>query len=368
MLSGPSAHVPEQKAQDSESEGRVYSRSVLWLAVLVFASAVATGCGGGGGSSGGTPVVPPSAANNGTSTSTPQPSPTTTQPVIQTFVLPSPNSAPLYITAGPDGNLWFTEYQTGRIGKITPTGQITEFSDSNTALQPQITVGPDGNIWYPTANQVARITTAGNITHFGPFNVPTGTGIGSAGITTGPDGNVWVAGNGILLKIAPASGALLAQYPVNVHYIVAGADGNLWGTATTQVDRITPSGVVTSFSPANAGAGFYGITTWTDGNIWFTEGPSGIPNQVRVGRITPSGTITEYVVPNSQGLFQITTGSDGNLWIADYYSIYKMTAPGQFTQFSVAQANELLDVTAGPDGNVWFTNVNGASIGRISLH
>ena len=36
--------------------------------------------------------------------------------------------APLGIAAGPDGNLWFTEAATGnRIGRITPTGTITEY-------------------------------------------------------------------------------------------------------------------------------------------------------------------------------------------------------------------------------------------------
>ena len=32
------------------------------------------------------------------------------------------------ITAGPDGNLWFTEYLGERIGRITPLGVVTEFS------------------------------------------------------------------------------------------------------------------------------------------------------------------------------------------------------------------------------------------------
>ncbi len=33
---------------------------------------------------------------------------------------------PKFITAGPDGNLWFTEV-VGNIGRITPTGKITQF-------------------------------------------------------------------------------------------------------------------------------------------------------------------------------------------------------------------------------------------------
>ena len=39
----------------------------------------------------------------------------------------SPNSDPLGITASPDGNLWYIE-QDWKVGRITPTGAITDFS------------------------------------------------------------------------------------------------------------------------------------------------------------------------------------------------------------------------------------------------
>ena len=39
----------------------------------------------------------------------------------------SEGSAPNGITAGPDGNLWFTESDGSRIGRITPSGVASEF-------------------------------------------------------------------------------------------------------------------------------------------------------------------------------------------------------------------------------------------------
>jgi len=33
---------------------------------------------------------------------------------------------PSFIASGPDGNLWFTE-PTGKIGRLTPAGALTEF-------------------------------------------------------------------------------------------------------------------------------------------------------------------------------------------------------------------------------------------------
>jgi hypothetical protein len=60
-----------------------------------------------------------------------------------------PAPSPAGITAGPDGNLWFTELQEGMIGRITPTGAVKEFplADPNSQLG-DITVGPDGNLWF----------------------------------------------------------------------------------------------------------------------------------------------------------------------------------------------------------------------------
>jgi len=39
---------------------------------------------------------------------------------ITEFPIPTANSYPWGITAGPDSNLWFTEYDGGQIGRITP--------------------------------------------------------------------------------------------------------------------------------------------------------------------------------------------------------------------------------------------------------
>jgi len=39
---------------------------------------------------------------------------------ITEFPVPTADSGPWAITAGPDGNLWFTEYDGNKIGRITP--------------------------------------------------------------------------------------------------------------------------------------------------------------------------------------------------------------------------------------------------------
>lgn len=75
------------------------------------------------------------------------------------FTIPTPNSQPFGITAGP-GGLWFTEINGNKIGRITTDGVITEFPIPTPGAQPfYITVGPDGNIWFTefNANQIGRL-------------------------------------------------------------------------------------------------------------------------------------------------------------------------------------------------------------------
>jgi virginiamycin B lyase len=92
---------------------------------------------------------------------------------ITEFPIPTAGSSPVGITAGPDGNLWFTETVANQIGRITTAGVITEFAIPVVPSQPNdITAGADGNLWFTEylGNRIGRITTAGVITGFG---VPT---------------------------------------------------------------------------------------------------------------------------------------------------------------------------------------------------
>src|SRR5262249_3182758 len=78
-------------------------------------------------------------------------------------------TTPEEITTGPDGNLWFTEFGSSRIGRLTTAGAFTEFAAGiTTASSPfGIAVGPDGNIWFAEArdansptNQIGRLNLA----------------------------------------------------------------------------------------------------------------------------------------------------------------------------------------------------------------
>jgi streptogramin lyase len=56
---------------------------------------------------------------------------------INEFTIPTADSVPRYITAGPDGNLWFTEFTANNIARMTTAGVITEFPVSTVYMTPE---------------------------------------------------------------------------------------------------------------------------------------------------------------------------------------------------------------------------------------
>ncbi len=217
------------------------------------------------------------------------------------------NTIPHQITAGPDGNLWFTDNFRGNIGRTTPAGVITLFPiptrPGGGSSQPVgIAAGPDGNIWFtesnPGAHKIGRITRTGVITEF--TVATTGSLIG---ITAGPDGNLWFTENnnpGVdkIGRITPSGVITQFSIPAVVdpipRMIVSGADGNLWFTESNsganKVTRMTPLGTFTEFTVPTQFSSPLGLTVGPDGNIWFTEGKG------KIGRLQASAASTTYAL------------------------------------------------------------------------
>src|SRR5258706_10910314 len=178
-------------------------------------------------------------------------------------------TGPEHITAGPDGNLWFTEFWTNRIGRMTPSGALTEFPIPTPDSAPRgIVSGPDHAVWFVESGfkrtAIARITTSGVVTEF------------------------------------PIGGNSSDQ--LQPTEIVAAPDGNLWFNQTHpsapegEVGRITTSGAVTIF-PFPAGGRPLGMAVGVDGNVWVADGGGNA-----VVRVSPSGLMRPFALPrrNSQ--------------------------------------------------------------------
>ena len=85
---------------------------------------------------------------------------------ITEFSIPTEGSSPFGIAAGPDGNLWFTEERSKKIGRITTGGTITEFPIGTSPYG--ISAGPGGNLWFTgwLGGKIGQITPGGAVSEF----------------------------------------------------------------------------------------------------------------------------------------------------------------------------------------------------------
>jgi streptogramin lyase len=221
-----------------------------------------------------------------------------------------------------------------------------------------IAAGPDGNVYAAGTSAGAgliRVTPKGVVTE---LVVPT-----SGGVTRGPDGNIWATEDGKIAQFVldgrpanPNVNAFPVPNGLETAAITKGADGNTWFVGDgNNVGRITPTGVVTEFPIPTANNGADAITAGADGNIYFVENVA-----KQIGRITPQGLITEFSAGTSVfAVGGITTGPDGNVYFSvgnnHGAEVGKITSGGQISFLSLHAGGfpGTGSITTGPDGNLW---------------
>jgi streptogramin lyase len=318
------------------------------LTLLCAAVAIACGLGGAG---------PATAALTPTVTSFPSSDPV------------SPQSHPYAIAAGPDGNLWFTDPYTDRIGRMTVDGRLTlQAPVPGGGFTYGIAAGGDGAMWFvhEGPSRVSRIDADGNVlsqSFADPFAQP-------RDIAPGPEGALWIAelGERAIGRI-PATTPLAAPDESRAttdspNSIVAGPDGNLWFTQHTvsSIGRMTPAGAATYFPLPTGIEKPEDITVGPDGNLWYTA-----LNPPSVVRITTDGTQVSFPSPVTPSPGKIVAGADGALWFTAFDEIVRVELDGSMEAFPVPGPDATANgIAAGPDGNLWFTDQNPGLIGRIT--
>lgn len=295
---------------------------------------------------------------------------------IDLFPLPNTGSEPFQLRPGSDGNVWFTEDAGNRIGHISPSGQITEFEVPTPDSRPVGLARSDHNrgMWFTeyAGNNIGHVTLGGQISE---FEIPTPNS-GPLGIAVGSDGNAWFAeqlGNK-LGRITPAGQITEFELPAGATptYLTRGPDGNMWVilTGSAEVARVTPSGEMTMFPVPAGGAQ---ITKGPDGNLWLTVNSAG-PTIVR---LTTSGEVTGTFPVPVAGFVRvtgITTGSDGNIWFnsvgfgssGPQGATHRMSLDGVVLS-TFPLAGFLAGVSAGPDGNMWVAQLAANQLARIEV-
>ncbi len=250
------------------------------------------------------------------------------------FFAPTQPTKPHSLVEGPDGNVWYTDSTVTKIGKVTPSGTVEEFSPGLAGPALNITAGPESKLWFTekTAKKIGSINTSGG--GLTECSIPA-TAKEPESIAAGSDGNLWFtfapeSGGRRIAKMTPGCsitefipgttpGFLTGSVPAT---IIAGDDGNLYyGTigATKTIGKITlPGETFTEFTVAGSNPNQpHSLTYGGDGRVWFATNNA---TEERIGAITTSGTVSYY--PTGPGtnpvagasLTGFTTGADGNVW------------------------------------------------------
>src|SRR4051794_24882287 len=187
----------------------------------------------------------------------------------------------------------------------------------------------------------------------------------------------------LLLAWVPSSApaatidATFTEYPVaagaQLRDMTVGPDDALWFTERRgeAIGRITTTGTVTEFpvprSSENPLPDPQGIAAGPDGALWFTEQTGGA-----VDRGTTDGIFTRYMLPpHSNGGAKapeaITPGPDGALWFLESApaAIGRITTAGAVTEFPLPDGAPQ-DLIAGPDGALWMTDYAGNAVRRVA--
>jgi streptogramin lyase len=301
----------------------------------------------------------------------------------KTFDVPTAQAGPESITPGPDGNLWFVEpgapsthpTRPDQIGRITPQGVITEFPihSGGGGIPGAITAGPNGNLWFTESYQggwyIDEMLTGGTVQASYPVADATD-------ITSGPDGNLWFTDPaGEIGRITTSGSVNYFSVPDSLVPldIASGADGALWFTTySNYIGRITTGGALTLYSVPTDGQDTesWGISPGPDGNVWVT-----LYGTDEIARVNTQpgmvGQITVYDVPiNGQaaGPYAIAAGVNGDMWFTDILAgeiVDYQVSPVVSQYPAPADANSIFGTTAGPNGDDWFTDYNDNQVDRI---
>ncbi len=245
---------------------------------------------------------------------------------MKEFNLKSPGSGPHGLAADKEGNIWFTANSKGYIGKLDPkTGEVTEYPmpDARARDPHSLVFDRDGMIFFTVqvGNFVGKLDPkSGRVTL---KEVPTANAR-PYGIIIWDDGAAYFCefNSNKIGRIQPktlditeytlpegARPRRIANNPDHFIYYTDFARGFL--------GRLEPqSGKVEQWaSPGGARSQPYGITSTSDGIVWYSE--SGVKPNTLVAFNPKTKTFEQWPIPSGGGVVRnMVTARDGRLYLA----------------------------------------------------
>lgn len=336
----------------------------------------------------------------------PSPAPTLGPGIVSEEKIPTSAATPVGIATGPDGNLWFAEFDGNKIAKVVPStfpaaGSIVECGPLPSANSAPLDVTANSTtpnkVWFDefANDKIANVDTS--TCAYNEFSIPT-SNAQPEGLTVDHNGVLWFAesASGIGKVAKMTTGGIVTEYATGLAgsdplAVAIAGDNTVWYVdgGRNSIGHLTfPGGVPTFVDyglPTNPADPFE-ITIGPDGNLWFTELGIQSLTGCQIGRITTGGSpsITEFTLPFGQpapdgDLCLDLTSAGGAIWFAEANTgaIGRVTTGGVVTEYGIpGSGTTAVYVTAGPDGNLWFgdggfdPNVQGVGtnqIGRVKI-
>jgi hypothetical protein len=305
-------------------------------------------------------------------------------------LLPSPIPTPqlFAFAGGPDGALWLgaslfldgaDQFTESEIGRLAADGGFVGFTPPNPSLVPTgITTGSDGAMWFAENDEVffqtgklGRITTSGQITEV----LLPGTPTGFADVAAGADGALWLPEGAGVARVTTDGTATIVPIPSRPgRFIAAGPDGALWLALAGGVGRLTTTGQFTLIAiPEIATGQVQTMLFGTDSALWLgvnlSSTPSGTPGPLALVRVSTTGTVSVTPVANPEGdpssrFTGAANGADGTMWLPEYSahpSIARLTVPPAPTPLAAAVLPGSRTVEVGATATAFATIINGGS-------
>ncbi len=292
---------------------------------------------------------------------------------LQPFVTLNIQNTISNLIAGPSGDLWVGISSTGNtaaaaIDRIEPGGSVRSFpvpgNGSGGGAVLTLTTGPDGSVWFlavfnTTDAVIGNVTPAGRVSEVTELPLtpgPAGGGALDTSLVSGPGGDFWFG------------------------YTVFGSNGQ----GSDYIGRMTTAGAVKLFPISSVSSGPAGdaptidsLAVGADGNLWFTESVGDSGNESVFGRMSPSGVVTDFPVPE---LFEpepsVADGPKGSLilygqTLSGQNEVFRVSTAGAVTPYKIPAAMSgwsILIYQGSGDGSLWFTNdsLKALEIGRIT--
>jgi virginiamycin B lyase len=242
---------------------------------------------------------------------------------IRTFKLPTAFALPHDVAVGADDSLWFTEYNSNKIGRLDPqSGTIREYPLKTANSSPRgIAVDLTGAVWFAAKDKgyIGKLDPAtGDITE---YRLPRETmDPGSIAIAAE---KVWFTAEkaNLVGKLDMKTGDMTVRHLDNVNRkpdaIVVGRDGALYfaETGSNDIGQIYTKTLAVHEYILPPGARPNRVAVGPDGLVYYSDNARG-----KIGRLSPQSTVVvEWPSPagdsaRPQGL---ALTSDGKIWFSE---------------------------------------------------